>query len=364
MHRPHLLTAVLVAALLLPTLDATAKRKPKKEEVPAVEPATFQVFGYFLQEKSNFDYGDKLECDLTIYVVEGDQPVTDATVTVGDIAVPHDQYFEGRYKVLQNCVDAGTTLPIKIQRGNQLWEQTRTMPGYPELQEPAADARVPADRDLTVRWLAADGARTYRTRLVSGNGEWFSSGPSVSIPKTEIPPFCRHEIELSAIGAAIDRKSETQPLSGAERAWPGVTPITCVHGEFDFGPSLVDVDWAGQAVVEEKLHKVWLHLDPDGGYLILSVKIGTFEQAMLNGEAIEWLDHDGGSYRLGNDGNLLLESVDTEGLTWTASYADPTITLQRVLPPTDDPEEQKKRKYDGPPEPWEMKIEEVEPVMF
>ncbi len=364
MIRSPLIVTLLAAALLLPVAGAGAKKKNKVEEPPPAEPASFQVYGFYLQEKSNFGYGDKFECDLTIYVVEGDQPVTDATVTVGDLAVPHDSFFEGRYRVQQSCVEPGTALPVRVVRGNQVWEQARSMPGYPGIQEPAAGARVPADRDLVVRWLAADGAPSYRVTLASADGEWFSSGPQVTIPKDEVPPFCHHELVVEALGSAVNRKAETKPLSMAESVWPGVTPITRVRSEFDFGPSLVDVDWAGQAVVDDKLHKVWLHLDPYGSYQIRSVPIGTFEQAMLNGEAIDWLDHDGGTYRLGDKGSLLLESDATEGLTWTASFADPALNVQRVLPPTEDADELKKRKRDGPPDPWELKIEDVEPVEF
>ena len=299
MHRHSLVALALAAALLLPTVGADAKKKKPKDEPPPQEPATFQVYGYFLQEKSNFGYGDKFECDLTIYVVEGDQPVTDATVTVGDITLEHDQFFEGRYKVQQTCVDPGTALNAKVVRGNQVWEQSRTMVGYPEFQEPEAGGRVPADRDLSVRWLAADGAVSYRVQIEGRDGEWYSSAPHVEIPKAEVPPFSHHTLALTAIGSAIDRKAATKPLSGAETCWPGLTPLTRVTREFDFGPSLVSVNWAGQTVFDEKLHKVWLYLDPDGMYFVRSVKIGTFEQAMLNGKAIEWLDHDAGTYSAG-----------------------------------------------------------------
>jgi len=373
----HLLSsslALLIVAVLVVPMDAGAKRKKVQEEQPPPpEPATFQVYGTIFQDQHDYEYGKREDCDLFIYLVEGGQAVTDATVTVGEHTLTPDSWFAGRYRVLQQCIAPGTVLPIHIQRANQFWNGEVTMAGYPVFTAPALNAEVPATEDITLTWQAAEGAQRYRVDVDGIDQHWVTSEPKLVISKAELPPYQHHKITLTAYGTAVDPDAAAAPLSGAEATWPGLNPVTRVHTEFDFGPGLMGQNWAGQQVIrwwledgktyDEELFKVWLVLNKDGTYILRRVKIGFFEQGMLNGTEIPWEFYDTGVFHLGEAGVLELESGESE-ITWSATYADPALSLLKILPPTEDDLIKKQRRHDGPPEPWELQIEEVEPVVF
>lgn len=378
--RPHanaslFLTIVLTLSMMPATaLGKRAKKDVEPEPAPASEPATFQVHGIFLQDQVKYGFGTKLECDLFVYVSEGDQPVTDAVVTVAGMDLPGDSWFEGRYRLQGSCVDPGAALPVRVERGTQVWEQTRTMPGFPALEQPAKATEVPVTADLSVAWTAADGATLYAVDVAGEEGRWSTDQTTLSVPADAVSPFQHHSLTVTAYGAPVVLEEAVKPLSGAEPVWPGLTPVTRVSGEFDFGPWLVDQNWIGDTVIQwwledgktmdEDLFKVWCLLSPGGTYRIQRVKIALYEQGIHFEKEIPWEDYDSGSVRIDADGHMSLVSDDSEGLTWKGTYADATLTLLKVLPPTEDADEKKRRRYQGAPKPWALQVGDVEPVEF
>ena len=372
-----LLLAILITLLITPAVSHAKRKKPPVEEEQPVQmiPATFLVYGTFLQDQFDYEYGERVECDLYLYVIQGTEPVTDATVAVGDLSLPTDNWLPGRYRAVQQCVDPGTGLSVHITRENQVFDLERSMIGFPLLQKPAVEEVVPATSDLVVSWDAAEGATSYIVEIEGIDKRWVTSEPTVTIPKADVPPYCHLKLTLTAIGASADPDAAVAPLSGAEKTWPGLTPVTRVRREFSFGPSLMNQNWAGQTVMhwwvtddeyDDDLFKVWLRLTPDGRYELNRVKIGLFENGMLDGREIPWELYDAGSFALGEGGKLDLTS-DLEDYTWTATYADPTLTLLQVLAPTDDAVLKKQRAYmkrKGFPKAWELTIQEVEAVEF
>ena len=361
---------------LMPALAFAKKAKKDSDPEPpaASEPATFQVYGVYLQDQVKYGFGTKLECDLYVYVAEGEHPVTDATVTVAGMALPQDSWFEGRYRLQGSCVDPGAELPVRVERGTQLWEQTRTMPGFPALEQPAKAAEIAATADLTVAWAAADGAALYSVEVAGEEGRWSTDQTTLSVPADAISPFQHHSLTVTAYGLPVDLATAVKPLSGSEAVWPGLTPITRVSSEFDFGPWLVDQNWIGDVVIQwwledgktmdEDLFKVWCLLSPGGSYRIQKVKIAAYEQGIHFDKEIPWEEYDAGSVRIGADGQMSLVSDATEGMTWSGSYAAPELTLLMVLPPTEDPDERKRRRYQGAPKPWALQVGDVESVEF
>ncbi|MDP7112696.1 MAG: hypothetical protein QGH45_12070, partial [Myxococcota bacterium] len=332
------------------------------------------VYGVYLQDQVKYGFGTKLECDLYVYVAEGEQPVTDATVTVAGMALPQDSWFEGRYRLQGSCVDPGAELPVRVERGTQLWEQTRTMPGFPALDQPAKAAENAATSDLTVAWTAADGAALYSVEVTGEEGRWSTDQTTLTVPADAISPFQHHSLTVTAYGLPVDLDAAVKPLSGSEPVWPGLTPITRVSGEFDFGPWLVDQNWIGDVVIQwwledgktmdEDLFKVWCLLSSGGSYQIQRVKIAAYEQGIHFDKEIPWEEYDAGSVRIGADGQMSLVSDATEGLTWSGSYAAAELTLLMVLPPTEDTDERKRRRYQGAPKPWVLQVGDVESVEF
>ena len=377
MLRPVKTTIALLTILALAApLEATAKRKKKPDEEeapPQPEPATFQVYGSFVQDQFDYEYGKRMECDLYLYLVDGGQPVTDATVTVGETVLEPDSWLPGRYRKIQACVEPGTPLPVHIQRANQFWDCNTAMLGFPVIVEPAFGTEVPATSDLTIRWEPAEGATSYRLDVEGMDKHWVTSEPWIVLPKEEVPPYQHHEITLTAYGAGANPDATTTPLNGAEPTWPGLNPVTRTRTELDFGPGLMGQNWAGQQVIrwwledgktyDEDLYKVWLLLNKDGSYVLRRIKIAFFEQGMLDGREIPWEFYDTGTFRLAEAGVLALESGESD-LQWTASYKEPALSLLKILPPTEDPIILKQRRYDGSPKAWELQIEDVEPVTF
>ncbi len=372
-----LLLALLIAVFLTPAVSDAKRKKPPVEEEETVQtiPATFLVYGTFLQDQFDYEYGERVECDLYLYVVQGGEPVTDAAVSVGDLTLPGDNWLPGRYRAVQQCVDPGAGLSVHITRENQVFDLERSMIGFPVLSKPAVEEVVPATADLVVSWDAAEGATAYTVEIEGLDKRWVTTEPTVTIPKADIPPYCHHKMTLTAIGASADPEAAVAPLSGAEKTWPGLTPVTRVRREFSFGPSLMNQNWAGQATIhwwvaddeyDDDLFKVWLRLTPDGRYELNRVKIGLFENGMLDGREIPWELHDAGTFALGEGGKLDLQS-DLDDNGWTATYAEPTLTLLRVLADTDDATEKKQRSFmkrKGFPKAWELTIQEVEAVEF
>jgi hypothetical protein len=369
--------AFVIAALLTPTAADAKRKKPPVEEEQVVTPipATFRVYGTFLQDQFDYEYGERVECDLYLYVVQGSEPVTDATVSVGDLALPADNWLPGRYRAIQQCVEPGAGLSVHITRENQVFDLERSMIGFPVLQTPAVEEVVSATSDLVVSWDAAEGATAYTVELEGLGKRWTTSETQLSIPKAEVPPYCHLKLVVTAYGANADVEAAIAPLSGAEKTWPGLTPVTRVRREFSFGPSLMNQNWAGQAVIhwwvsdneyDDDLFKVWLRLTPDGQYVLHRVKIALFENGMLDGREIPWEVYDTGTFALGEGGNLELKSELTED-GWTANYTEPTLTLVQVFAPTDDAVLKKQRahmKRKGFPEAWDLTIQEVEAVEF
>ncbi len=374
---PRRIATLLALTLTMAPLDALGKKGKKNvdpEPAPASEPATFEVFGVFLQDQVLYGFGSKMECDLYVYVVDGGAPVTDATVSVAGFDLPQDSWFEGRYRLQGSCVDPGAALPVRVERGTQVWEQTGTMPGFPELQTPAKGTEVPVSADVQVSWTAADGGALYRVDVEGEDGRWTTDQTTLAIPRDAVAPFQHHKLTLTTYGLPVDPDAAVKPLSGAEPVWPGLTPVTRVTGEFDFGPWLVDQNWIGDAVMQwweddgktmdEDLFKIWLRLSPGGSYQIQRVKIALFEQGMHFNKEIPWEDVDAGTVEIDVDGNMSLISSAVEGWTWTGSYAAPELTLLENRAPTDDPDEKKRRRYQGAPKPWALQVGDVEPVEF
>ncbi len=369
---------VIVAALLALAMatGAWAKKKKKnkaQEETPAVEAATFEVYGTYVHELRDFGFGEQTECDLQVYVVEGGEPVTDATVTVGDVTAPHDTFMPGRYRVQQQCAEPGDALQARVVRGNQEWTQSLTMIGYPTLTAPSAGDEAAVDQDLRVSWQNPEGGRAAIVTLTGVDGQWSTTDTSLTIPRDEVPPYQHHELILQVLGAKVDPGAARQVVSNGEPVWRSIVPVTLARVEFDYGPGLVDQNWVGDAPVIQwsderrgwvsKLHKAWLRLYEGGSYDIQVVAIGRYEQGMANGTEISWEEHDTGTYVMQDGGVLALTSDDGE-TTWTATYSEPTISLQWIMPPTEDKEEIKRRKGLGRIKPWVLEVGEVESVSF
>ncbi len=373
MGRFAIVTAVLFTFVFAPA-DASAKRKKQVEEEapPEPVPATFQVHGTFFQDLTVFEYGEQVECDLHVYLVEDGQPVTDATVQVGEITMSADSLVAGRYQVKQQCVDPGTVLPIHITRANQFWDGESTMIGYPTITAPAMAEEVPVSGDLVVRWEPAEGAVRYRVELDGVREQWVVDGTEATIPKEQVPPYQHHRMTVTAYGTDVDPEAAAPAVSGGGKTWAGFNPVTRVRTEFDFGPGLMGQPWTGPAVMQwwedektldEDLFQLWLSLEGGGGYVLKRVKIAAYENGVLDGREIAWEIFDMGTYSIGEGGSLTLQSGENEH-GWKADYADPTITLVRVWADTDDADELKRRRYQGKPKPWPLEIGVVEPVDF
>lgn len=372
-HRIITMFAVVTLTLALWPGEANAKRGKKDvKEEPTIVPATFQVHGLVLHDRAMFGYGEKLECDIQIYIAEGGQPITDAVVTLGALDVPADKYVEGRYRVQQECIETGGALAAKITRANQLWEGTVAMPDYPVITAPSPDTASATDADITVSWDAAAGAKQYAVTVDDVDGRWNAAETSLAIPKDAVPPYQRHKFTLASYGASVDLDAAAKPITGAEMCWPGITGITRIRGEFDFGPTLVDQNWAAQATFihwedestyGEKIKMVWLLLSTESTYTISAAPIGKFEQGILNGSDIPWDVIDSGTFHIGDGGNLALQS-NLDETTWTAQFAEPELTLTKIPAPTEDEIELKQRRFLGDPKPWVLTIQDIEGASF
>ena len=375
--RPLRIATLIALTLTLAPLDAFGKKGKKNVDEPPppqAEPATFEVYGVFLQDQVLYGFGSKLECDLYVYVVDGGSPVTDARVTVVGFDLPQDSWFEGRYRLQGSCVDPGAALAVRVERGTQVWEQSRTMPGFAELQTPAKGDEVPVSAALAVSWTAAEGGTSYRVDVEGSDGHWTTDGTSLAVPAEAIAPFQHHKLTLTTYGVPVDLDAATKPLPGSEPVWPGLTPVTRVTREFDFGPWLVDQNWIGDATIQwwendgktldEDLFKIWVRLSPGGTYRIQKVKIALYEQGMHFNKEIPWEDVDSGAVEIGTDGHMSLISGTVEGWTWRGSYSAPELTLLEVRPPTEDADEKKRRRYQGAPKPWALQVGDVEAVEF
>ena len=353
---------------------AEAKRKKKADDAPPPpEPASFEVHGKYVHEKKTYGFGDKVECDLQVYVVESGQPIVDAVVTLGAVDVPADTYMPGRYRVQQHCSEPGNDVALKVVRANQIWEQTVTMIDYPEISDPVEGAAPGVEQDLAVAWKKPSGSSSSIVKIQGVDGSWDSKETKLTIPKDKIPPYQHHTLTVMALGASVNPADAKAVVDGGEPVWRNLTPITLDHQEFDYGPGLVDQYWVGEGELYEwsdesrrwskKLVEAWLTLYEGGGYDIQQCSIGTYEQGLANSTAVSWDDLDSGSYEIGEGGVLNLAS-DNDGTTWTVNYSEPTIKLQRKLPPTEDKDELKKRKGLGRITAWVLKVGVVDPTDF
>jgi hypothetical protein len=190
-----MMRTTLASAVLLVALTACGS-DPASQDPPSENPITI--------DGNNVSASDGL-----VFIRQGGQSITDASVTVTANGVGATQLSGGHYFELPTPLTPGATLTVQATRLTETASVTATMPSTPVFTAPAANDPVTIGTPLTVSWTSGTNPEYFLIRLgyrVGNTG--MSVGDSVAgtvrtvnIPTAAIPPGATLlSIDIRAIG--------------------------------------------------------------------------------------------------------------------------------------------------------------------